>query len=254
MHKTSMCTHAHLNVRVVLSKVTHAVQNFLQRCQNYIQKIIIEQVPMRLIRNNQKTFMRESGLRVQTYEQGYSSSVAGISAGDWAIEFPHPMAPKVHVSLLSLHTTLLASHQCASNLAFSAVSPSIAQIWLGLVWASAIHECKRYFELICAADEVTAAHGCTRGTLQGCCCASQCLPYILQHMLCISWFVLDTSQHVPCPLRACASQVQARAAFWCSQILQSLLCTGLAGHLCATALLQVVCPQSTAIKDLLSSS
>lgn len=71
--------------------------NFLQRCQNYLQKIIIEQVPMRLIRKNQKTFMKESGLRVQTYEQGYSASVAGISAGDWAIEFPHPMVPKVHL-------------------------------------------------------------------------------------------------------------------------------------------------------------
>jgi len=55
---------------------------------------------MRLTSSNQRQFMRESGLRVRAYEQGYSTSVAAIFAADWALEYPHPVSPKVHVSLL----------------------------------------------------------------------------------------------------------------------------------------------------------
>lgn len=51
--------------------------------------------------------MKESGLRVRGFEQGYSGSVAGIFAADWAVEFPHPLAPKVHVSVLSLPAIML---------------------------------------------------------------------------------------------------------------------------------------------------
>ena len=82
------------------------MQSFLQRCQNYVQKIIIEQIPMRLTRANQRQFMRESGLRVRTYEQGYSTAVAAIFAADWALEYPHPVSPKVHVSLPTLWDNL----------------------------------------------------------------------------------------------------------------------------------------------------
>ncbi|KAL0053413.1 hypothetical protein WJX82_005386 [Trebouxia sp. C0006] len=71
--------------------------SFLQRCQNYLQKVLIEQIPMRLTSSNQRQFMRESGVRVRTYEQGYSTSVAAIFAADWALEYPHPVSPKVHM-------------------------------------------------------------------------------------------------------------------------------------------------------------
>ncbi|KAL0039373.1 hypothetical protein WJX79_005388 [Trebouxia sp. C0005] len=71
--------------------------SFLQRCQNYLQKVLIEQIPMRLNAGKQRQFMRESGLRVRTYEQGYSTSVAAIFAADWALEYPHPVSPKVHM-------------------------------------------------------------------------------------------------------------------------------------------------------------
>ncbi len=76
-----------------------AMQGFLQRCQNYLSKTVVEQVIMRLARNIQRQFMRESGLRVHAYEQGLSTSAAAIVAADWAIEYPHPIPPKVHVSL-----------------------------------------------------------------------------------------------------------------------------------------------------------
>ena len=80
-------------------------QSFLQRCQNYLQKVLIEQIPMRLNAGKQRQFMRESGLRVRTYEQGYSTSVAAIFAADWAL-YPHPVSPKVHVSpLYIIHNT-----------------------------------------------------------------------------------------------------------------------------------------------------
>ncbi len=80
-------------------------QSFLQRCQNYLQKVLIEQIPMRLNAGKQRQFMRESGLRVRTYEQGYSTSVAAIFA-DRALEYPHPVSPKVHVSpLYIIHNT-----------------------------------------------------------------------------------------------------------------------------------------------------
>ena len=82
------------------------LQSFFQRCQNYVQKTVIEQIPMRLTRGNQRQFMRESGLRVRSYEQGFSTSVASIFAADWAIEYPHPVSPRVHVSLLAPLITL----------------------------------------------------------------------------------------------------------------------------------------------------
>ncbi|DBB11136.1 TPA: hypothetical protein ACH3X3_006595 [Trebouxia sp. C0006] len=70
---------------------------FLQRCQNYLSKAVVEQVIMRLARNNQQQFMQESGLRVRAYEQGFSTSAAAIIAADWALEYPHPIPPKVHM-------------------------------------------------------------------------------------------------------------------------------------------------------------
>ena len=83
---------------------------FLQRCQNYLSKAVVEQVIMRLARNNQQQFMQESGLRVRAYEQGFSTSAAAIIAADWALEHPHPIPPKVHVRLHhSAHMHLVTS-------------------------------------------------------------------------------------------------------------------------------------------------
>ncbi|DBA85796.1 TPA: UDP-glucuronosyltransferase 2A1 [Trebouxia sp. C0004] len=53
--------------------------------------------PDMLTSSSQRQFMRESGLRVRVYEQGYSTSVAAIFAADWALEYPHPVSPKVHM-------------------------------------------------------------------------------------------------------------------------------------------------------------
>ena len=53
---------------------------------------------MPLIESKKRQFMKESGLRVRSYEQGYSAAVTAISAADWAIEFPRPMPPNVQVT------------------------------------------------------------------------------------------------------------------------------------------------------------
>lgn len=92
-----------------------AMQGFLQTCQNYLSKAVVEQVIMRLARNNQQQFMQESGLRVRAYEQGFSTSAAAILAADWALEYPHPIPPKVHVSLhhsAQMHLVASQCHEC----------------------------------------------------------------------------------------------------------------------------------------------
>lgn len=62
----------------------NVLQGFLQRRQNYLSKAVVEQVVMRLARNNQQQFMQESGLRMRAYDQGFSTSAAAIIAADWA--------------------------------------------------------------------------------------------------------------------------------------------------------------------------
>ena len=75
------------------------MQSFFERCQNWLQAVFLEQIAMRLNKWNQERFMREAGLRVKRFEQGYSNAVAAISSADWALEYPHPVPPKLHVSL-----------------------------------------------------------------------------------------------------------------------------------------------------------
>lgn len=76
------------------------MQGFLQRCQNYLAKTLIEQIPIRAAQAHQRQFMRQSGLNVQAFKQGYSTAAAAIVSADWALEYPYPMSPKVHVSVL----------------------------------------------------------------------------------------------------------------------------------------------------------
>ena len=97
----------------------NVLQGFLQRCQNYLSKAVAEQVIMRLARNNQQQFMQESGLHVRAYDQGFSTSPAAIIAADWALEYPHPMPPKVHVRLhhpAHMHLVTSQCHDCQTHI------------------------------------------------------------------------------------------------------------------------------------------
>ena len=117
-----------------------AMQGFLQRCQNYLSKAVVEQFIMRLARNNQQQFMQESGLRVRAYEQGFSTSAAAIIAADWALEYPHPIPPKVHVSLYHSARMHLVTSQCCGcqvhTQGLSAVYPHATHL---SVWCVASH-------------------------------------------------------------------------------------------------------------------
>ena len=82
------------------------LQTFLQRCKNFLQGTAATYLVMPKIESSKKQFMKESGLRVKSYEQGYSAAVAAISAADWAIEFPRPMPPNVQVSPAPNHVVV----------------------------------------------------------------------------------------------------------------------------------------------------
>ena len=85
------------------------MQSFFERCQNWLQATFLEQIAMRLNKRNQERFMREAGLKVKRFEQGYTTAVAAISSADWALEFPHPVPPNMHVSLIAVVPTPLKS-------------------------------------------------------------------------------------------------------------------------------------------------
>ncbi len=43
-------------------------------------------------------FTRETGQHLRFYDEGVSTSVAIIAPVDWALEFPQPVSPRIHVS------------------------------------------------------------------------------------------------------------------------------------------------------------
>ncbi len=74
-----------------------AVQGFLQRVQNYLQKCLVNLLVRRQLTLNQDKFVKESGHSFTTHETGMSTSAASIVVTDWALEVPQPMPPALHV-------------------------------------------------------------------------------------------------------------------------------------------------------------
>ncbi len=83
------------------SMTTLAVQTFWQRVRNYLQNILVKVALLPTIRAAQQEVVRQTGQSFRTYETGLTSSAAAIAVGDWSLEIPTPMPPKVHVSALS---------------------------------------------------------------------------------------------------------------------------------------------------------
>ena len=50
------------------------------------------------IERNKQQFMKESGLHVRSFENGFSSAITEISTADWALEFPRPVLPNIQVN------------------------------------------------------------------------------------------------------------------------------------------------------------
>ena len=73
------------------------MQTFWKRVQNYIQNVVVNILVMPPVRADQHNFVKKTGHSFRTYETGISTSAAVIANGDWALEFPMPMPPKLHV-------------------------------------------------------------------------------------------------------------------------------------------------------------
>lgn len=58
-------------------------------------------------------FVKEEGLDYPPYQSGWHYSLASIVIGDWALEFPYPLPPNVHVgTLLCLAAVTVHCTQC----------------------------------------------------------------------------------------------------------------------------------------------
>jgi hypothetical protein len=78
------------------------VQTFWQRVRNYLQHLLVKAALLPNIRADQKHVVQSTGQSFKTYETGVSSSAAAIAVGDWSLEIPVPLPPKVHVRILSV--------------------------------------------------------------------------------------------------------------------------------------------------------
>ena len=74
----------------------HAVQNFWQRAQNYVVSFL---TPLLLhkIHASQAEFLKATGRSFRLHETGVSSAAAVIAVVDWALEYPQPVPPRLHV-------------------------------------------------------------------------------------------------------------------------------------------------------------
>jgi len=102
----------------LLSNALYALslQTFLQRVQNYLQLIVLRLLVVPSLMAPINNFVKEEGLDYPPYQSGWHYSSASIAVGDWALEFPYPLPPKVHVG-----TLLCLAAVAARNAAFYAV-------------------------------------------------------------------------------------------------------------------------------------
>ena len=90
--------------QLCMFKMHFGVQSFWQRGRNYLQNVLVRNALLPTIRASQKQFVQSTGHSFKTYETGVSSSAAAIAVGDWSLEFPVPLPPKVHVSMPCTNT------------------------------------------------------------------------------------------------------------------------------------------------------
>lgn len=75
------------------------MQTFWQRVHNYLQNVVVNLLVIPPIRGDQRSVIQKTGQSFRTYESGLSTSAAAIAVGDWALEWPLPLPPKIHVSI-----------------------------------------------------------------------------------------------------------------------------------------------------------
>ncbi|DBB07554.1 TPA: hypothetical protein ACH3X3_009010 [Trebouxia sp. C0006] len=70
---------------------------FLQRVQNYLQLTVLRLLVVPSLMAPINNFVKEEGLDYPPYQSGWHYSSASIVIGDWALEFPYPLPPNVHM-------------------------------------------------------------------------------------------------------------------------------------------------------------
>ena len=85
------------------------LQNFWQRIRNYIQRQLLQQMQLSALADV-AAFSRETGQRLRFHDEGVSTSVAIVAPVDWALEFPQPLPPRIHVR----NTSVSDSHHFLS--------------------------------------------------------------------------------------------------------------------------------------------
>lgn len=75
------------------------MQNFWQRVRNYLVAVVVSLVVSKPVQAEFATFGRETGRKFGVLQDGASKSAALISIVDWALEYPFPVPPRIHVCL-----------------------------------------------------------------------------------------------------------------------------------------------------------
>ena len=87
------------------------MQSFLQRVHNFVANLFVKQFLIaKMLKAKQREFVMESGYSYKTYETGKSTAAAVIVVTDWALQFPQPTPPRVHVSLSTNCMHILYPH------------------------------------------------------------------------------------------------------------------------------------------------
>jgi len=115
------------------------MQNFWQRAQNYLVSFL---TPLLLhkIHASQAKFVEASGRSFRLHETGVSSAAAVVAVVDWALEYPQPVPPRLHVCLFtvfpsrmhvytSVDSVLCTVIQCACHLEGSLAFHLADRLW-----------------------------------------------------------------------------------------------------------------------------
>ena len=73
------------------------MQNFWQRGGNYLVAAVVSFVVSKPTKAEFAAFGKQTGRHFGMLQDGASKSAALISTADWAIEFPFPVPPRIHV-------------------------------------------------------------------------------------------------------------------------------------------------------------
>ena len=72
-------------------------QGFWQRVQNFLHYLLLKVLVMSNASSEERRLSNDFGYSADGRWASMSTAAALIAAGDWALEYPFPLPPKVHV-------------------------------------------------------------------------------------------------------------------------------------------------------------